>query len=438
MKRLFIWIGLGVWLVMATSAQEGSESLTLEQARSNLEAQQTKLDGPLDDLKANYLQRLTSLMNEAQTRGNLDVVLAVRSELANLAKVDYTPAETEIADLQKLQEIYSNARTKLLSERHDRFKLVLADYRTQLTRIERELTQQNQIDQAIAVRKELEQTEQLLEKSAQEAVALAKTKPSEPQPSLKPSDATKDQPYVNGLGMKFVPVSIRRGPSKDKTILFSIWETRVQDLVVFMNDSRRAMESPPFPQGPDHPATRVSLEEARAFCEWLTQRELTENRIKATDAYRIPSDYEWSTAIEIARHEDPDLSPEAKNSQTKIYPWGDSWPPTKPEANYWGEECRALGNISKTPIPGFNDTFLYTAPVGSFPPNSLGLYDISGNVAEWTNDKLDPAHPARIAVRGGSWNDSGEPILLSSRRHWATEFDHHDHIGFRCVLELGP
>ncbi|MDP1590426.1 MAG: serine/threonine-protein kinase, partial [Prosthecobacter sp.] len=63
-----------------------------------------------------------------------------------------------------------------------------------------------------------------------------------------PSKATKDKPFVNNLGMKFVPVPISGGPTDGKTVLFSMWDTRVQDYEVFANETQRAWPKPDFEQ----------------------------------------------------------------------------------------------------------------------------------------------------------------------------------------------
>jgi formylglycine-generating enzyme required for sulfatase activity len=97
--------------------------------------------------------------------------------------------------------------------------------------------------------------------------------------------------------------------------------------------------------------------------------------------------------------------------------------------------------------PNFNDGYADTAPVGSYPSNGYGLYDMAGNVWEWVADWYgenyysnspadNPSGPASgdyRALRGGTWFYNGNYLRVSDRS-WITPDDWYNDIGFRCAL----
>jgi serine/threonine protein phosphatase PrpC len=233
-------------------------------------------------------------------------------------------------------------------------------------------------------------------------------------PEVTPETATKDHPFVNSLGMRFVPVEISGGSAGGKRVLFSIWDTRVQDYAIYARELRLKWLELQFVQ--THPAVNVSWEDARAFCAWLSKKE--------GGKYRLPTDVEWSAAVGSGK-----------------YPWGDASRPPRKAGNY----DQALGV----------DQFGFTSPVGSFEANPNGLYDMGGNVWQWCEDEYRPSmndletlkrvpdlkdekwgpdkKPYRV-LRGGSWKDANL-ITLRSSFH-ASGLSSAANIGFRCVLEI--
>jgi hypothetical protein len=248
--------------------------------------------------------------------------------------------------------------------------------------------------------------------------------------------ATKEKPFVNSLGMKFVPVPITGGPTGGKRVLFSIWETRVQDYEVFAKETQRAWPKPGFEQGPTHPAVDVTWPDAKAFCEWLTERDRKDGRVSATQRYRLPTDHEWSCAAGIGEREDPMRTAKEKHRKiADVFPWGGEWPPSPGTGNFSGEESSGAANPGgRMILTGYRDDFVSTAPVGTFSADRLGLFDLAGNVREWCEDRWSDGEAWRVS-RGGAFNSGGLPELLSSDRTQIGEAILRADIGIRPVLE---
>jgi formylglycine-generating enzyme required for sulfatase activity len=110
------------------------------------------------------------------------------------------------------------------------------------------------------------------------------------------------------------------------------------------------------------------------------------------------------------------------------YPWGTQWPPPKGAGNYTGKETGA-----EVYIPGYDDGYAHTSPVGSFPPNAQGLYDMGGNAWEWCMDTWNPKARSRV-LRGGSWFQGALQLsLLSSCRIHSMPDKESDNYSFRVV-----
>jgi Sulfatase-modifying factor enzyme 1/TIR domain len=223
--------------------------------------------------------------------------------------------------------------------------------------------------------------------------------------------ASKEQPYVNSLGMKFVPVP-------GTGVLFSIWETRVKDYKVFVEAKSHEWRKPSFQQTEEHPAVNVNWEDATAFCEWLTEQERTAGRISARQSYRLPSDEEWSAAVGLEK-ESGSTPKERQGKVQGVYPWGTKWPPPNGAGNY---------------APSLKvDDYKNTSPAGSFEANRYGIHDLGGNVWEWCQDWYDAERKYRV-LRGASWSDYYPGALLSSSRNDSAPEGRVGYYGFRCVL----
>jgi formylglycine-generating enzyme required for sulfatase activity len=279
-----------------------------------------------------------------------------------------------------------------------------------------------------------------------------------------PKEATTQSPWANSLGMKFVPV-------KGTAVLFCIWKTRVQDFDVFVKDTGYdatanveslrddgwkkthgdSWKSPGYPQEPTCPVGGMSWNDAQAFCRWLTEMERKDGKIGPHEQYRLPMDAEWSVAVGLGT--EPGETPKEKNRKIKgVYPWGKQWPPPRDAGNYAGEEAKVAAPTNSpasdkakkpyndvpsewTLIEGFNDGYARPSPVGSFPANAFGLYDLGSNLYEWCEDFLSKGAPV---MRGASFYTYKPAYMLSSNRNSAGVDHRCGGTGFRCVLVSAP
>lgn len=207
-------------------------------------------------------------------------------------------------------------------------------------------------------------------------------------------------------------------------VLFAVWETRVGDYAAFVRESGYKWEQKThFPQSDDHPVVNVSMRDALAYCNWLTKREQDSGALNSLQSYRLPTRKEWDAAAGLAsgRKADP-LAVELEEDKQK-FPWGREWPPSA-----------QVGNLNFAEISNSDDGYVYTAPVGRFAPSAEGVYDLAGNVWEWTWDRETQSESAGV-LRGGSWMYFRRECLLSSYLYEAPAYLRAPSIGFRCVLE---
>ncbi len=220
--------------------------------------------------------------------------------------------------------------------------------------------------------------------------------------------------FSNSLGMAFQPLP-------NGGVLICEHEVRVKDIDIWMLATGRKRNNPPFEQNVEHPAVNLSWIDARMFCHWLTEREHALKVIDKMASYRLPTDVEWSAAavmpVEIGEN------PAEKNLRNKLdFPWGFEWP-----------LFPGAANVDASSFKGYKDDFPNTAPVCSFKPNEIHLYDLAGNVAEWCEDEW-PGSLREHVVRGGSWKSSSKNELLSSARQHFNESEVQPDLGFRIVL----
>jgi formylglycine-generating enzyme required for sulfatase activity len=163
---------------------------------------------------------------------------------------------------------------------------------------------------------------------------------------------------------------------------------------------------------PNQPVVGVTWQDARDFCQWLTR--------KTGMIHRLPTEAEWEAAARGGLAGEP-------------YPWGRELPDAggRYRANYYPN--------------GFaDDGFSLTAPVGSFPANSYGLFDMAGNVSEWCADEKFPlgggtpfAAPDYRIRKGGSWRSRARDLRCAARK-FSPPDTADGFIGFRVLRQMGP
>ncbi|HEY3897919.1 MAG TPA: family 16 glycoside hydrolase [Chthoniobacter sp.] len=389
------------------------------------------------DLRVRYVAALDAAVAKASTAGQLADALVWRTERQAFEKAQNVAADDDDTPpgVKTLRESFRQQLARLNQERIAQAKALLAKYDAVLAKNQILLTQRRRLDDALLLK--TKRDEVALAWLAPPALitidAVDRPEPAQPIQTTATLGATKEAAFVNTLGMKFVPVPIVGGPNAGRTVLFSVWDTRVQDYAVYAQEKGIAPEKPIFEQGPTHPVVNVSWEDAKAFCAWLSQKE--------GRTYRLPSDYEWSCAVGVGEREFATKLPSEKDGMIgDAFPWGTQWPPPKGAGNYAGEEARPALLAKefiylRDVIAGYNDGFVNTSPVGSFAANRMGLFDMGGNVQQWCEDWFDGNRREHLA-RGSAWNhDKRETLLSSHRFHIGPNYRGLGQ-GFRCVLAI--
>ena len=173
------------------------------------------------------------------------------------------------------------------------------------------------------------------------------------------------------------------------------------------------------PQGPDsnlvdlsdHPVTHISWNDAKAYCGWAD--------------VRLPSEAEWEKAAR-------------GGLEGATYPWGNEFDGSN--VNFCDVNCSQSWADQNA-----DDGYAFTSPVANFSPNGYGLYDMAGNLWEWTADwyggdyylnlpssnPLGPDGGESRVLRGGSWISYGD-FLRSANRSSIDPSVTYDNFGFRC------
>lgn len=181
------------------------------------------------------------------------------------------------------------------------------------------------------------------------------------------------------------------------------------------------------------PVVGVTWEQAQAFCHWRNAQYQGVSKMPRAQEYRLPTEAEWEYAARGGK-------------LNSAYPWGGPYI----------RDAKGCFMANFKPLRGnyTEDGYFLPASVGTYDPNDYGLYDMAGNVSEWTDDTYDETtssfaldmNPSykyearegdlkimrRKVIKGGSWKDVGAYLQCGMR-----DFEYQDvcrpSIGFRCV-----
>jgi len=184
----------------------------------------------------------------------------------------------------------------------------------------------------------------------------------------------------------------------------------------------------------DYPVVGVTWSQAKAYCDWKTKKENREgngrwfrrNKTSLVQPYKLPTSEQWEYA--------------ARGGLESVdYPWGDG--------SMFNKKDNLLANFKPRSGNYTVDGGMYTTEIKSYPPNDYELYDMAGNVAEWTEDSYDVSSSyfgtslnsssdeergSLKEVRGGAWKDVKKYLKV-----WEVDYEYKDtarsYIGFRTV-----
>jgi formylglycine-generating enzyme len=191
----------------------------------------------------------------------------------------------------------------------------------------------------------------------------------------------------------------------------------------------------------NYPVVGVTWKQATAFCEWRTHylNAFLESKKRTPETdFRLPTEAQWEYAARGGR------------SQAS-YPWGGYYLRNK-------KGC-LLANFKPGRGNYPEDGGFYTVRADAYWPNDFGLYNMAGNVAEWTSSlyyegaynfqhdmnpdirynakDTDKPRDKRKVIRGGSWKDVGNRLQCGTRDYEYLA-NAKSYIGFRCVIDLPP
>ena len=184
----------------------------------------------------------------------------------------------------------------------------------------------------------------------------------------------------------------------------------------------------------NYPVVGVSWHQARAFAHWRTKirndylRSRKKGKSTTTGAFRLPTEAEWEYAAR-------------GGLESAIYPWGGPY--------LTDDRGCFIANFKPNRGDYAADLSLYTVEADSFDPNEYGLFNMAGNVSEWTNStytkdtyefmstvnpNYDNFNDAQKVIRGGSWKDVAYYLRVASRDYEYAD-SARSYLGFRLVRD---
>lgn len=175
---------------------------------------------------------------------------------------------------------------------------------------------------------------------------------------------------------------------------------------------------------PNQPVIRVSWKEAMAFCEWLSE--------KSGKKVTLPTEQQWEWACRAGSADPFFFGSESFGAYANLADISIG------ELAVRGIDPQPVAESRRTPLNDFvprdasvNDGQLLPEGTAHYKPNAWGLYDMHGNVAEWTRSNYDDA---RKVVRGGSWRDRPERATAAFRLGYHP-YQRVFNVGFRIIIE---
>ncbi|MDR3127274.1 MAG: SUMF1/EgtB/PvdO family nonheme iron enzyme [Tannerellaceae bacterium] len=252
---------------------------------------------------------------------------------------------------------------------------------------------------------------------------------------------SKDTAYFNDNG-NVINETITRPLSSEWDFLHTRIVNIYPDENCWVHDFNNSYNEPyvrmyfSHPGYDDYPVVGISHEQAIAFCVWRTnlfKQTLTLAPGQTIEPFRLPTEGEWEYAARAGKNENK-------------YPWAN-------DILLSSKGC-FLGNFKPGEGDYTQDGHIITSRVGAFSPNEFGLYDMAGNVAEWTSTSYAESGPRQMSdlnpelryeaaredpyamkkkvVRGGSWKDVGQ-FIRSDLRTFEYQNETRSYIGFRCA-----